>query len=320
VSESVLAEPSPVLVATELRKRYGTRLAVDGVSFRVSAGEAYGLLGPNGAGKTTTISMICGIIERDGGDVTVGGHRVTGDASAAKAVVGYVPQDLAVYAELTARENVLFFGAMYGLSGARLRDRANDVLRFVGLEGRAHDLVSTFSGGMRRRLNLAAGLLHEPALLVLDEPTVGVDPQTRNLIFEGVERLRSSGVAIVYTTHYMEEAERLCDRVGIIDEGRIVAEGTRRELVGSLGGTDRVQIIATGDLVALSEALGAVEGVVSVAATDGGVTLACRDGRSRLPRLVIAAERSGASIAGVEVVEPDLETVFLQLTGKALRE
>jgi len=309
-----------LLQAQDLQKRYGERVAVDGVTFQVRAGEAYGLLGPNGAGKTTTISMICGLLARDGGDVHVGGRSMNGDAMAAKKLIGYVPQDIALYPDLSAIENLRFWGQLYGLGGKRLAERCASVLALVGLGDRARDKVSSFSGGMKRRLNIAVALLHEPRLLVLDEPTVGVDPQTRNAIFESVEALKRDGLGVVYTTHYMEEAQRLCDRIGIIDEGKLIAEGTRRELVQAVGDRDRVVIGATGDRDALASAIAALDGVTSAHAVESGVEILCRDGRALLPRLVEAAVRSGAQITSVEVVEPDLEMVFLHLTGKALRE
>jgi ABC-2 type transport system ATP-binding protein len=309
-----------LLEASDLRKRYGDRVAVDGVSLRVRAGEAYGLLGPNGAGKTTTISMICGLLARDGGDVHVGGRSMNGDAMAAKALIGYVPQDIALYPDLSADENLRFWGQLYGLGGRRLRSRTDAVLDLVGLRDRARDRVASFSGGMKRRLNIAAALLHEPRLLVLDEPTVGVDAQTRNAIFESVEALKREGLGVLYTTHYMEEAQRLCDRVGIIDQGRLIAEGTRRELVASIGGSDRVVIGSTGDRATLASSLSSLNGVASAHAVDTGVEILCADGRALLAQVVAAAARSGARITSVEIVEPDLETVFLRLTGRALRE
>ena len=309
-----------LLQAQDLQKRYGERVAVDGVTFQVRAGEAYGLLGPNGAGKTTTISMICGLLARDGGDVHIDGRSMNGDAMSAKALIGYVPQDIALYPDLSAIENLRFWGQLYGLGGKRLAERCASVLALVGLGDRARDTVSSFSGGMKRRLNIAVALLHEPRLLVLDEPTVGVDPQTRNAIFESVEALKRDGLGVVYTTHYMEEAQRLCDRIGIIDEGKLIAEGTRRELVQAVGDRDRVVIGATGDRDALASAIAALDGVTSAHAVESGVEILCRDGRGLLPRLVEAAVRSGAQITSVEVVEPDLEMVFLHLTGKALRE
>ncbi|HEY1827404.1 MAG TPA: ABC transporter ATP-binding protein, partial [Acidimicrobiales bacterium] len=211
---------SAVLTCSGLRKQFGERLAVDDVSFSVAAGECYGLLGPNGAGKTTTISMVCGLLQGDGGDVTVNGSP--GGSMEAKQSIGYVPQDLALYPDLSCQENLDFFGRMYGLRGPALTKRITESLELVGLADRAKDKIGSYSGGMKRRANMAAGLLHQPSLLVLDEPTVGVDPQSRNAILETVGAL---GIAVLYTTHYMEEAAKLCQRIGIIDEGRLIAEG-----------------------------------------------------------------------------------------------
>jgi ABC-2 type transport system ATP-binding protein len=313
-------DDGPVLWCKDLRKRFKERLAVDGVGFEVAPGETYGLLGPNGAGKTTTISMICGLLRRDGGEVTVAGASLDRDPGQVKAAIGYVPQDVALYPDLSGLENLRFWGRMYGLAGRELEERVGATLEVVGLAERAGDKVAAYSGGMQRRLNIAAGLLHRPRLLVLDEPTAGVDPQSRNAILANVEALGGEGVAVLYTTHYMEEAERLCDRVGIIDQGRLVAEGTRRELVATVGERDRIELAATGDLAALAAAADRLDGVDEAGVVAGGVHLVAGDGRRLLPRLLEAAEHAGAEVTSVELVEPDLEAVFLHLTGKALRD
>ena len=237
-----------------------------------------------------------------------------------KSVIGYVPQEIALYPELSAEDNLRFFGRLYGLTGDRLESRIRSVIEIVGLSDRSREKVGSFSGGMKRRANIAAGLLHEPHLLVLDEPTVGVDPQSRNTILETVLQLRDAGLAVLYTTHYMEEAERLCTRVGIIDGGRLVAEGTRRQLVAQVRGQDRVRLVAGGDIDSLARACKRIEGVDDVIRREDGLELAVRDGRSVLPAVVAAAAATGAELSSVEVVEPDLETVFLALTGKELRD
>ncbi len=309
----------PLLACDGLSKRFGDRDAVDGVGFAVAAGEVYGLLGPNGAGKTTTIKMVCGLLVPDAGTVTVEGRDVADDL-AVRARVGYVPQEVALYPDLTAAENLAFLGRLYGLRGSLLRRRVDEALALGDLAERGNERVESFSGGMKRRLNLAAGLLHRPALLVLDEPTAGVDPQSRHALLERVRALAAEGVAVLYTTHYMEEAERVCDRVGILDRGALVAEGTRRELVARLGEQDRISLAASGDLEALASACRHVPGVRHAAVTGTGVDLVAEDGRRVLPALFEAAERVGAAVASVEVVEPDLEAVFLHLTGTALRE
>jgi len=215
-----------MLEAVNLRKSFGTLVAVDNVSLRIEKGETVGLLGPNGAGKTTTVSMLCGLAAPDRGQVNIDGRPLGGDTNPGKRRIGLVPQDLALYEELTARDNLKFFGALYGLAGAELDAALASALELVGLADRARDRVKVFSGGMKRRLNLAAGLLHNPDILLLDEPTVGVDPQSRNAIFDNLEQLKSRGKALLYTTHYMEEAQRLADRIVIIDHGKVIASDT----------------------------------------------------------------------------------------------
>jgi ABC-2 type transport system ATP-binding protein len=232
-----VSEPR-ALEVRQLRKSYGAILAVDDVSFALHRGELVGLLGPNGAGKSTTVSMIAGLLTPDRGEVLIDGKALSGDTDPAKKKIGLIPQDIALYEELSARENLRFFGSLYNLGGAELDERMNTTLSLVGLADRARDAVKNFSGGMKRRLNLAAGLLHNPDILLLDEPTVGVDPQSRNAIFENLEQLKSEGKALLYTTHYMEEAERLADRIVVIDKGRAIADDTLAGLQSRIGETD----------------------------------------------------------------------------------
>ena len=269
-----------------LHKAYGSLQAVAGVSFDVAAGEIVGLLGPNGAGKSTTVAMISGLVQPDRGSVTVDGRRLAGDADPAKSLIGLVPQDLALYDELPARANLELFGALNGVQGARLRERGDAALELVGLADRARQSPARFSGGMRRRLNIAAALVHDPKLLLLDEPTVGVDPQSRNAIFDNLEALRARGKALLYTTHYMEEAARLCDRIVIVDHGRVVATGTPPQLLARLPAREGGAHLVEGTLDA--EALQWLE---------------ARGLRVR-----------GAASAG------SLEAVFLHLTGRSLRD
>jgi len=309
-----------MLVCAGLRKTFGERVAVDDVTFHIDVGETYGLLGPNGAGKTTTISMACGLLTRDAGEVTVAGRTVGPRSTAARSAIGLVPQEVALYDDLSAEENLRFFGRLQGLAGRDVATRVGEVLELVGLADRGRDRVGTYSGGMKRRANIAAGLLHRPRLLVLDEPTVGVDPQSRNAILGSVEALSDEGLSVLYTTHYMEEAERLCDRVGIIDEGRLVAEGDRRALIAKLGAGDRVEVTATGDVPAFVDAVGGLPGTLGVERSDGRVIVRVDDGSAALAGIVAAGERTGMVIGGIELVEPDLEDVFLGLTGKALRD
>jgi ABC-2 type transport system ATP-binding protein len=310
----------PVLVCRDLRKVYGDLVAVDGVGFTVQPGETYGLLGPNGAGKTTTISMAVGILARDAGEVLIDGEPLTPSRVRVKARIGYVPQELALYPDLTGRENLRFFARLYGLSGRQGAQRADEVLEVVGLADRGGDQVKDYSGGMKRRLNIGAGLLHQPRLLVLDEPTAGVDPQSRNAILESVEQLAGEGIAVLYTTHYMEEAERLCDRVGIIDLGKVRAEGTRRELISLVGERDRISLETAGDLPRAVAAIAKLPGVRRSEAADSRIELLVDDASTTLPEILAAVTGNGATVRSVTVTEPNLETVFLHLTGKALRD
>jgi ABC-2 type transport system ATP-binding protein len=309
-----------MLECSGLRRRFGALVAVDGVGFHIDPGETYGLLGPNGAGKTTAISMIAGLLERDDGEVVVAGEPISTHAVRAKRAIGYVPQDLAIYPDLSARENLVFFARLYGMPTAEAKHRSDEVLKVIGLTDRAKDQTKTYSGGMKRRLNIGIGLLHRPKLLILDEPTVGVDPQSRNSILESVEGLSGAGMAVLYTTHYMEEAERLCDRVGIIDHGRLIAEGAPRELVSLVGVRDRVRLSAAGDLAKAVAVLAAQPQVQQSSASDGGIDLVVEDAREHLPAILQEAATAGATIRSVEVAEPDLEAVFLHLTGRALRD
>jgi ABC-2 type transport system ATP-binding protein len=309
-----------VLECRDLRKRFGEIEAVRGVSFEIAEGETYGLLGPNGAGKTTTISIVCGLLEADAGEVIVAGRALTIRSVTEKAAIGYVPQELAIYPDLTARENLWFFARLYGLTPAAAGQRVQEVLTVIGLRDRADEQTKNFSGGMQRRLNIGIGLLHRPRLLILDEPTVGVDPQSRNAILESVEQLSSEGMAVLYTTHYMEEAERLCDRVGIVDLGELKAEGTRAELVALVGEHDRVTLEGVGDLRAAARAFASHEAVRAASVREGAIQLIVDRARNVLPELLRTAAENGVGVSAVEVDQPDLEAVFLHLTGKALRE
>ncbi|WP_439937067.1 ABC transporter ATP-binding protein [Nocardia sp. N13] len=309
-----------VLVVESLVRRFGDLVAVDDVSFRIAPGETYGLLGPNGAGKTTTISMVAGLIAADAGSVTVAGQAMTPRTTEPKRHVGLVPQELAIYPELSGRENLALFGRLQGLRKAELRARVDEVLELIGLADRAKDRSKEYSGGMKRRLNIGIGLLNRPTLLILDEPTVGVDPQSRNAILESVEALSVEGMAVLYTTHYMEEAERLCDRIGIIDSGRLQAEGTRDELVRLTGGTDTIRLGGSGDLGAAAEELRLIPGVERVDTERRSATLTVKDAPALVAQVVGTATSYGVVLSDVEISRPDLESVFLHLTGKGLRD
>ncbi|MDQ3364993.1 MAG: ABC transporter ATP-binding protein [Myxococcota bacterium] len=306
----------PALALRGLGKDYGARTAVGAVDLEVARGECLGLLGPNGAGKTTAISMACGVVTPTRGTVAIAGIDLAREPYAAKAQLGLVPQDLALYEELSALQNLRYFGALYGLRGGLLAERIAWALGVVGLADRASEQVKRYSGGMKRRLNLAGGLLHRPALLILDEPTVGVDPQSRNHIFETVRALRADGMTIVYTSHYMEEVEALCDRVAIIDGGSIVATGTTSELIARHAGTAIV--------LELEAPLAVLDAATSAAAAHGAVV---REGRvlrvvptDGLGAAILAIEAAGATIVRIQSREANLEAAFLALTGRALRD
>jgi len=309
-----------------LYKDYGGVHAVQGVDLQVDAGEILSLLGPNGAGKTTTLSMLSCLLTPTRGDALVMGHSIRSDSMAVKAAIGVVPQDIALYPDLSARENLVFWGKMYGLRGATLKQRVDEVLQTIGLSDRQKGAVSKFSGGMKRRLNIGIGLLHRPQVLFLDEPTVGIDPQSRRSILDSVKELNRQGMTVLYTTHYMEEAQELSNHIAIMDQGKVIAYGTHEELVKIVGGLDRIDLTISVPLTTKDEsaqvldAWRAAEGVRKVSAENGHVTLLVDDSNQALPRLFEAAANAGVRITGVEVREPNLEAVFLHLTGRALRE
>ncbi|HEV7611187.1 MAG TPA: ABC transporter ATP-binding protein [Steroidobacteraceae bacterium] len=311
-----------MLSISHLQKRFGERVAVDDVSFEVRAGETIGLLGPNGAGKTTTLSMMSGIARPDGGSVSFDGQIVHQDANHLKMRVGLVPQDLALYDELSAWANLELFGGLYGLAGARLATRADDALRLVGLADRRRDRVKEFSGGMKRRLNIAGALLHDPELVLLDEPTVGVDPQSRNAIFENLEELKRRGKTLVYTTHYMEEAERLCDRIVIIDHGKVIANDTVHGLYRRLPASRVVALEFDGATAtdAVLAGLGALTGICAVQRTAAGVRVEMEDFGTPLARALEIIAGAGLRVASLETGRTSLEDVFIALTGHALRD
>jgi ABC-2 type transport system ATP-binding protein len=321
-----------ILEATGLVKKFGDNVAVNDVSFTMQEGEVFGLLGPNGAGKSTTISMLTCLFPPNEGSMQIFGHDVVKDAAEVKKEIGVVPQDIALYPTLSARDNLTFFGEMYGLKGRDLKERVETVISYVAMAERAKDAIKTYSGGMKRRINLAAGLIHGPRLLFLDEPTVGVDPQSRNHIFESVERLnKEQGMAILYTTHYMEEAERLCDRVAIIDRGKIIAMDTPKNLIGMLGG-GLIHIGLEREDEELRKAVSDLSEVRSASylqqvETEEGVTTkvvlkveAQTHANAALVQLIQLFNQNDAQMLSLETLEPNLETVFLHLTGKSLRQ
>lgn len=326
-----MAENGPIAAVRGLRKTYENLTAVDGVSFEIQPGEIFGLLGPNGAGKTTTISILAGILPPTEGEVMVAGYDARRASIPMKRALGMVPQELAIYLKLSGRENLAFFGQLYGLKGDALETRIQEMLQLVGLTERADDQAANYSGGMKRRLNLAVGLMHDPQLLLLDEPTVGVDPQSRNHIFEGVRTLNRQGLTILYTSHYMEEVEALCDRVGIMDHGKLIACDTVPNLIARLGGAViEIGIAATDQLDSVTARLGKLDLVKEVEAIpvseseadSHAFTLRVRAEQPNrvLPGLVTTLSACDVPLLSLTIREPNLEDVFLTLTGKTLRD
>ena len=303
-----------------LCKSYGDFLAVDGVSFTAQPGKIFGLLGPNGAGKSTAIGCISGLLKPSDGRIRVNGHDVVKDGRAAKESLGIVPQELSLYEDVSATENLLFWGAAYGMRGSELKSRAHEVLAYTGLLDRADDPVKEYSGGMKRRINFGCAIMHRPKVLLLDEPTVGVDPQSRVRLFEMVKEQLEDGTAVLYTTHYMQEAELLCDELAIIDRGKLIADGTLEELRGMVGERDILRLAGTFEPDEARAALSTLPDVQVVVAETESLQLAVADGPRRLPELFEAIARTGGEIRETTLSRPSLETLFLKLTGKELRK
>jgi ABC-2 type transport system ATP-binding protein len=313
---------TPIVEVTGLSKTYpgAERPAVDGIDLTIPGGGIFGLLGPNGAGKTTFLSMLCGLLAPGGGRLRVLGHDVRHHADRVKRLFGLVPQELALYPTLTGRENLDFFGRLYGLRGRHLKERVERALAIGQLEEFADRRAATYSGGLKRRLNLVIGLIHEPRLLVLDEPTVGIDPQSRRFIHDSLRALNAQGVSIIYTTHYMEEVESLCDHVAIIDHGRIIARGTLGELLGTYQhGAIELRTETPPDADA-AEALRALPGVEAVAVDDRLITVTSNKPETTLPALLAALGERGIGVASLSMGTTHLEQVFLNLTGTRLRD
>jgi ABC-2 type transport system ATP-binding protein len=319
-----------------LKKAFGANQAVTGATFCAEKGEVLSLLGPNGAGKSTTISMLSGLLAPDGGEAAIMGHSVTREPEAAKTSLGVVPQDIALYPDLSARENLDFWGKMYGLRGAALKTRVDEVLSVIGLSDRQKDKIGAFSGGMKRRVNIGAALLHRPDVVIMDEPTVGIDPQSRRHILDNVKELNRQGMTVLYTTHYMEEAAELSHHIAIMDKGQVIAYGTHDELIKLVGGQTRIDLTLNSEPEKVLAAWKQIDGVSHIAVADGQapdgspeshresaagmVTVLVDDSNRVLPRLFEAAARENVRITAVDIQEPNLEMVFLHLTGRALRD
>lgn len=302
-------------------KKFGDIVALDSVDLVVKAGETHGLLGPNGAGKSTLINILSGVLRPDSGEITFLGRPYTRPTVEFRMSIGVIPQEISLYEKLTARENLEFYGNLYGMDAMNLKKEIGEALELVGLKERQNDRIETYSGGMKRRINIAASILHNPEFIMMDEPTVGIDPQSRNLIFEVIEKLHEKGITIIYTSHYMEEVERLCQKITILDHGRIIADGTRNELVSLVSGVDTLEIeldetrtvpsgeILEGELKSMEPRL-----------VDGKLILKTENGSEKLSRIINVLSGSGAGVKRINVREPNLETVFLYLTGKGLRD
>ncbi len=303
-----------------LRKTYGDLIAVDEVSFTAPAGRIFGLLGPNGAGKTTTIGCISGLLAPTAGRVRVLGHDVVAESRAARENLGVVPQELALYEDLGAADNLAFWAGAYGLAGAEARSRVDEVLAVLGLADRAREPVKRFSGGMKRRLNLGCGIVHRPHVLLLDEPTAGVDPQSRVHLLGLVRKLADEGACVLYTTHYMEEAEHLCDELAVMDHGRVIARGTLEELRARAGERDVLRLSGTFDAERARTALSALDSVSVAEATAETVRLAVPGATRRLPEILNTLADAGGEIQETILTRPSLESLFIDLTGRELRE
>lgn len=304
----------------ELTKKFGDFTAVDNISLAIYEGEIYGLLGPNGAGKSTTINIISGLLSADKGCIEFMGKDIRKHSNEVKRNIGIVPQDIAIYEDLTAFENVSFFASLYGLKGNELKKKTKEALEFVSLADKAKEFPKGFSGGMKRRLNIACAIAHRPKLIIMDEPTVGIDPQSRNHILQSVRKLNSLGCTIIYTSHYMEEVEEICTKVGIIDHGKVIAEGTKEELKGLITDKSVVSLTLNSISDVSEEEIMKINGVFNVEFEDNKVKVSSHKETNNLDKLILYFTSKKISIKNVESKTPDLETVFLTLTGRKLRD
>lgn len=309
-----------LLEVKNLKKAYGQRQAVKGASFTVNEGEVFGLLGPNGAGKSTTLSIICGILKADSGEVIVDGWNIDKNSRQAKNIIGIVPQEPALYPTLSAKANLLFWGTINGVEKNDLNTAVDDALKLVGLKDRANERINKFSGGMKRRLNIAAGLIHQPKLIIMDEPTVGIDPQSRNHILETVKNLTQKKITVIYTSHYVEEVEYLCNRVAIMDNGLIITEGTLAELLKKGAEFQELSITVNNFSENIQDALSSLSGVEKVFSNNGQLDIITSQAEQLLPQAFATILNTGAVVSEIKIRKPNLEGLFLKLTGKALRD
>lgn len=308
-----------IITVEDLVKRFNGHTAVDGISFDIKRGEIFGLLGPNGAGKSTTISILCSLLEPTRGKVTIDGFDLDKDTTDIKKIIGVVPQEISLYPTLTARENLVFYGKIYGLSGQTLKSRVEVLLDMVGLTERADDLLEGFSGGMKRRINIAAALLHRPRILFLDEPSTGVDPQSRRRIYDTIQDLNREGMTVILTTHQMEDAEKLCHRIAIVDKGKLIALDTLEGLLKMVGENDIIHIVAPEILPEPVKSIEHMPNVGKVSIDEGNMTIQLVHGRESLAGIIETLISSGIKVESINIKEPDLETLFLHLTGSKLR-
>jgi ABC-2 type transport system ATP-binding protein len=318
--EKQLGEKNMILEVKNLIKRYGEFLALDHINFAIKEGEIFGLLGPNGAGKTTTISIISGLSNYDGGEVKFLGKEIKRNEMAAKRELGIVPQEIALFEDLTAFENLDYFGRLYGLKGQLLKDRIEEALAFTGLSDRRKDRPKGFSGGMKRRLNIACAILHHPKLIIMDEPTVGIDPQSRNHILESIKKLNNMGSTIIYTSHYMEEVEELCTRIAIVDQGRVIAQGSKEELKSLVSSEERILMEVSSVNFTIVEGIKNIQNIRECTANGNQLEIVGKKGEQNVSRIIQIISEAGIDILSLNVEKPSLESVFLTLTGRSLRD
>lgn len=309
-----------IVKVNNLVKRFGDRIAVDNLSMSIEEGEIFGLLGPNGAGKTTTINSLIGMTKNDGGSIEIFGMDFKNNENKVKKQIGVVPQDIALYDELSAYENVCYFGRLYGLSGTKLKEAANEALEFVGLFDRRKESPKKFSGGMRRRINIACGIVHHPKLIIMDEPTVGIDPQSRNHILESIKKLNKAGSTIIYTSHYMEEVEDICTKILIIDHGKVIAKGTKAELKALVAVNDKINLELSTINYTIVEKIKSLDGIIDCMVDGSRLKIISKKQSSVLNKVINIVSEYDTEILTLNVEKPSLETVFLTLTGKTLRD